>query len=130
MLRQSTALNVKLYSVYLCARRKRSRWILLVDILSRIELSKDANVITQLEEVKAAYPNITNFERDFPSLCFALATGVGKTRLMGAFIAYLFLAGRSNHFLVLAPNTTIYEKADFRFHSRFCQICVLGALQN
>ena len=30
-----------------------------------------------------------DFERDFPSLCFALATGVGKTRLMGAFIAYL-----------------------------------------
>jgi len=28
------------------------------------------------------------FERDFPSLCFALAIGVGKTRLMGAFIAY------------------------------------------
>lgn len=53
---------------------------------------------------------VEDFERDFVSLCFALATGVGKTRLMGAFITYLALTGRSRHFFVLAPNTTIYEK--------------------
>lgn len=60
---------------------------------------------------------IESFERDFPSLCFALATGVGKTRLMGAFIAWLYLARRagsgqpfSRNFFVLAPNTTIYNK--------------------
>src|SRR6202011_3698147 len=53
---------------------------------------------------------VTDFERDFPSLCFALATGVGKTRLMGAFISYLYLTGKSRHFFVLAPNKTIYEK--------------------
>ena len=53
---------------------------------------------------------IESFERDFVSLCFALATGVGKTRLMGAFITYLALTGRSKHFFVLAPNTTIYDK--------------------
>ena len=29
---------------------------------------------------------------------------------MGAFAAYLFLTGRSRHFFVLAPNTTIYDK--------------------
>jgi hypothetical protein len=50
------------------------------------------------------------FEREFPSLCFALATGVGKTRLMGAFIAYLHLAHGLKHFFVLAPNLTIYNK--------------------
>ena len=61
--------------------------------------------------------SIEAFERDFTSLCFALATGVGKTRLMGAFITYLYLARRpgterpfSRNFFVLAPNTTIYEK--------------------
>ncbi len=56
-----------------------------------------------------------DFERDFPSLCFALATGVGKTRLMGAFITYLKLAHGINNFFVLAPNLTIYNKliADF-----------------
>ncbi|RDE48818.1 MAG: hypothetical protein DVS81_20060 [Candidatus Accumulibacter meliphilus] len=36
-----------------------------------------------LEAIRSEFPSLTNFERDFPSLCFALATGVGKTRLMG-----------------------------------------------
>jgi hypothetical protein len=38
-----------------------------------------------VEALKAQFPKLSDFERDFPSLCFALATGVGKTRLMGAF---------------------------------------------
>ncbi|MBQ6827898.1 MAG: DEAD/DEAH box helicase family protein [Thermoguttaceae bacterium] len=59
---------------------------------------------------------VESFERAFPSLCFALATGVGKTRLMGAFIAFLYQAGISRHFFVIAPNLTVYEKlsADFK----------------
>ena len=88
---------------------------ILADVLERIELSKEANPATSLTAIQEAYHNVVDFERDFPSLCFALATGVGKTRLMGAFITYLFLKGKSKHFMVLAPNTTIYEKliADF-----------------
>ncbi|WP_084584502.1 DEAD/DEAH box helicase family protein [Sphingomonas azotifigens] len=66
--------------------------------------------VALLEQVKARYPSVTSFERAFPSLAFALATGVGKTRLMGAFIAWLYLTGRSKNFFVLAPNTTIYDK--------------------
>ncbi|WP_378947175.1 DEAD/DEAH box helicase family protein [Mesorhizobium sp. ANAO-SY3R2] len=68
-----------------------------------------------LASVNAFYPAVSDFERDFPSLCFALATGVGKTRLMGAFIAYLHDVHRIRNFLVLAPNLTIYDKliADF-----------------
>ena len=56
------------------------------------------------------FPHLSDFEREFPSLCFALATGVGKTRLMGAFISYLFAAYGYRHFFVLAPNLTIYDK--------------------
>ncbi len=68
-----------------------------------------------LEVIRAEFPTVTDFERDFPSLCFALATGVGKTRLMGAFISYLHLAHGIDNFFVLAPNLTIYNKliADF-----------------
>uniref|UniRef100_E6QTB3 Helicase/UvrB N-terminal domain-containing protein n=1 Tax=mine drainage metagenome TaxID=410659 RepID=E6QTB3_9ZZZZ len=58
----------------------------------------------------APFPTISDFEREFPSLCFALATGVGKTRLMGAFISYLHAAYGYKHFFVLAPNLTIYDK--------------------
>jgi type III restriction enzyme len=63
-----------------------------------------------LRTVEAAFPTVTDFERDFPSLCFALATGVGKTRLMGAFIVYMYRMKISRHFFVLAPNLTIYDK--------------------
>lgn len=73
------------------------------------------DVPSLLETLKAEFPTLEDFERDFPSLCFALATGVGKTRLMGAFISYLHLAHGIKNFFVLAPNLTIYEKliADF-----------------
>jgi type III restriction enzyme len=78
-------------------------------------LSPERDVSAILSTLKAEFATLADFEREFPSLCFALATGVGKTRLMGAFIAYLHLAHGINHFFVLAPNLTIYNKliADF-----------------
>nr|WP_233285360.1 DEAD/DEAH box helicase family protein [Bradyrhizobium acaciae] len=83
---------------------------ILADVLERIDLSRDGTADAALATIRDAYPSVEAFEREFPSLCFALATGVGKTRLMGAFITYLYLTGRSRHFFVLAPNKTIYEK--------------------
>ena len=44
------------------------------------------------------------------SITFALATGVGKTRLMGAFITYLYTQQGIKNFFVVAPNTTIFDK--------------------
>jgi len=90
-----------------------------LEILDRVtEIAppkKGADVAAALEAIRSEFPSVTDFERDFPSLCFALATGVGKTRLMGAFISYLHLAHGINNFFVLAPNLTIYNKliADF-----------------
>ncbi len=78
-------------------------------------LEHDKDITAVLATLKAEFPTLEDFDREFPSLCFALATGVGKTRLMGAFIAYLHLAHGINNFFVLAPNLTIYNKliADF-----------------
>jgi len=73
-------------------------------------LSNERDVTSILSTLRAEFPTLEDFEREFPSLCFALATGVGKTRLMGAFIAYLHLAHGINNFFVLAPNLTIYNK--------------------
>lgn len=90
-----------------------------LEILSRIceitTLEKNGDIAQALEIIKSEFPTVEDFERDFPSLCFALATGVGKTRLMGAFIAYLHQSQGIRHFFVLAPNLTIYNKliADF-----------------
>lgn len=50
------------------------------------------------------------FDTEFPSFCFALATGVGKTRLMGGCIYYLWKSKGYRHFFILAPNITIYQK--------------------
>ena len=75
-----------------------------------LNLKKDISLDEALILVNREFPTVTNFEREFPSLCFALATGVGKTRLMGAFIAYLYLAHGKKNFFVLAPNRTIYTK--------------------
>ena len=83
---------------------------ILADVVSRIEMTKGGDGAAALAAIRDLYPTVEDFEREFPSLCFALATGVGKTRLMGAFISYLYLTGKSRHFFVLAPNTTIYEK--------------------
>ena len=78
-------------------------------------LGHERDVSAILASLKVDFPTLEDFEREFPSLCFALATGVGKTRLMGAFISYLHLAHGINNFFVLAPNLTIYNKliADF-----------------
>ena len=45
----------------------------------------------ELQKVRTMFPTVAGFDRDFPSVAFSIATGVGKTRLMGACIAYLYL---------------------------------------
>jgi len=49
-------------------------------------------------------------EFSFPSFCFEMATGIGKTRLMGASIYWLYKTKGYRHFFILAPGDTIYEK--------------------
>ena len=90
-----------------------------LEILDRItEIAppkKGADAAAALEAIRSEFPSVTDFEREFPSVCFALATGVGKTRLMGAFISYLHLAHGFHNFFVMAPNLTIYNKLNTDF---------------
>lgn len=99
-----------------------------LEMLSRVAAAfrphKDADQAAALASVKAVIDHaqkagmahtkpvqsFESFERDFMNLCFSLATGVGKTRLMGAFIAFLHKKYGLRHFFVVAPNLTIYEK--------------------
>lgn len=89
---------------------------ILSEIADVLELKKNINLDEVKEKIKELgqkfdeVKKFSDFEREFPNICFALATGVGKTRLMGAFIAYLHLAKGINNFFVLAPNLTIYNK--------------------
>lgn len=85
-------------------------------ILSAIDLSKDKDTI------KASMLGNLDFDTAFPSFTFDMATGTGKTKLMGASIAYLYQKGISKNFFILTPGQTIYEKTitDFtKGHKRF-----------
>ena len=92
-------------------------------IVEKLSLTKPPQMDTELsvflkkelDEVKTIVPTIRDFDRDFPSLAFSIATGIGKTRLMGACIAYLYLAKGIRHFFILAPNLTLYEKLKHDF---------------
>ena len=85
-------------------------------LLSRMKKDTQASTADILCESKVYFQDIAEakeyqeFERSFPAFTFALATGVGKTRLMGAFVAYLYLVYNVQHFLIVAPNLTIYRK--------------------
>jgi type III restriction enzyme len=87
-----------------------------LEILSKFIKSVNLDKNTKNDEALKAFKSsgsfdkLIDFERDFPSVTFALATGVGKTRLMGAFISYLYKEKGLRNFLVLAPNLTIYNK--------------------
>ena len=93
---------------------------ILTKIANCLSLRKDCELAAEQESILALTETLatdygtarvfTEFERNFPCCCFSLATGVGKTRLMGAFITWLHQAKGINNFFVLAPNLTIYTK--------------------
>jgi len=61
-------------------------------------------------DIEAKLAGNIKFDTNFPSFAFALATGVGKTRLMGAMIAYLYYTKGLKDFFILTPGETIYTK--------------------
>jgi len=79
-------------------------------ITDTLSLSKTPDLADELMKIRTLFPTLSSFEREFPSVCFALATGIGKTRLMGALIAYLVYEKGIKNFFVMAPNLTIYKK--------------------
>lgn len=77
----------------------------------------DYRISTKEEAEKAASENCqgkhaikVDKEFDFPSFCFDMTTGIGKSRLMGACIYYLYKTKGYKHFFILAPGNTIYDK--------------------
>ena len=111
MKRQFPQIDVDYISGVMSLRRPQKTSLKrLADILDDVQLSKDMPLAPALDTVNNLYPICKDFERNFMSLTFALATGVGKTRLMGAFITYLYCQYGYRNFFVVAPNLTIYNK--------------------
>jgi superfamily II DNA or RNA helicase len=50
--------------------------------------------------------------KPYPDLTFALATGVGKRRLLGAIAAYLYRARQTRNIVVLAPRQAILRRLE------------------
>ena len=81
------------------------------EISSHCDYKKDTK--EEIENIASRYrENQRKVEAkfDFPSFCYAMATGIGKTRLMGASIYYLYKTKGYKHFFILAPGNTIYDK--------------------
>lgn len=89
---------------------KDEKTVLSSEEIVRMTEELKAFLKSELEKVNRISPTCTNFERDFPSVAFSIATGIGKTRLMAACITYLYLKKGIRHFFILAPNLTLYEK--------------------
>ena len=108
-LHEPQAKSLKIFSDYLQSSAGQR-------LLSRMKKDSREPVELLLTESKAYFEDIPEakefieFERSFPAYTFALATGTGKTRLMGAFLTYLYLVYNIQHFLIVAPNLTIYRK--------------------
>jgi superfamily II DNA or RNA helicase len=54
-----------------------------------------------------------------PTFTLALATGVGKTRLAGGMIAFLWLTGEARTFLILAPRRAVQRRFESSLDPRF-----------
>lgn len=74
-------------------------------IASKVDAEKIAS-----ENCQTPHKISVDKEFDFPSFCFDMTTGIGKTRLMGACIYYLYKTKGYKHFFILCPGNTIYDK--------------------
>src|SRR5439155_8907462 len=96
--RPSVKRHVNAIAGRLSLRQPQRRSLEILDRITEIAPPrKDADVAAALAVIRSEFPTVADFEREFPSVCFALATGVGKIRLMGAFITYLRRAHAINN---------------------------------
>jgi len=101
---------------------------LLENLLSEQELIGDSELETKEERIKKEISLFEEFERSFPSVCFSIATGIGKTRLMGAFVSYLVKEKGIKNFFILSPNITIYNKLKDDFGNKGAEKYVFKGL--
>lgn len=83
---------------------------LLDSLIAKADLIGNSKTEKKIESIKKDCSLFEEFERGFPSICFSIATGIGKTRLMGAFVTYLVKEKGIKNFFILSPNITIYDK--------------------
>ena len=91
-------------------RRPQSESLKILGDIAKIRFEEGSDIGEIQNKVHELYPTFKEYERAFPNFAFSLATGVGKTLLMGAFITYLYTNYGIKNFFIIAPNLTIYNK--------------------
>ena len=100
----------------------------LENLIIKNELLGDKELVLKECQVKKDYSLFEEFERSFPSVCFSIATGIGKTRLMGAFVTWLAKEKGIKNFFILSPNITIYNKLKDDFGNKGAEKYVFKGL--
>lgn len=101
---------------------------LLDSLIASANLLGEIKTEKKIEAIKKDCSLFEEFERTFPSICFSIATGIGKTRLMGAFVTYLVKEKGIKNFFILSPNITIYEKLKDDFGNKGAEKYVFKGL--
>lgn len=101
---------------------------LLDSIIAKADLIGHSKTVKKIESIKKDCSLFEEFERAFPSVCFSIATGIGKTRLMGAFVTYLVKEKGIKNFFILSPNITIYNKLKDDFGNKGAEKYVFKGL--
>jgi len=101
---------------------------LLDSLISKADLIGNSKTEKKIESIKKDCSLFEEFERSFPSVCFSIATGIGKTRLMGAFVTYLVKEKGIKNFFILSPNITIYDKLKDDFGNKGAEKYVFKGL--
>ncbi len=102
---------------------------LLDSLIAKADLIGNSKTEKKTEKIKKDCSLFEEFERGFPSVCFSIATGIGKTRLMGAFVTYLVKEKGIKNFFILSPNITIYDKLKDDFGNKGAEKYVFKGLQ-
>lgn len=100
----------------------------LENLITKNELLSNKELATKENRVKEDHSLFEEFERSFPSVCFSIATGIGKTRLMGAFVTWLVKERGIKNFFILSPNITIYNKLKDDFGNKGAEKYVFKGL--
>jgi len=101
---------------------------LLDSLIAKANLIGNSKTEKKIESIKKDCSLFEEFERSFPSVCFSIATGIGKTRLMGAFVTYLVKEKGIKNFFILSPNITIYDKLKDDFGNKGAEKYVFKGL--
>ena len=91
-----------------------------------VPFEKTVDPAAMLDAVHARYPGVSDFERDFASLCFALATGCRENPPYGRVYQLPLPIGPLEAFLCARAEHHHLRQANCRLQTQHREICLQG----